>query len=133
MTGTILPACRRLFKKTKSLLLIFSFSYVVDRRVLEGSYRATFSAGVRTQLRDPLRPGKAKQEYRVGHVGQSMGSVGSRNYRNWVDDVAFALSVRARPLEFSGFEATYAFTFKYGQACTNHHTHRANWQYPKAR
>jgi hypothetical protein len=25
--------------------------------------------------------------------------------------VAFALSVRARPLEFSGFEATYAFTF----------------------
>jgi hypothetical protein len=25
--------------------------------------------------------------------------------------VALALSVRARPLEFSGFEATYAFTF----------------------
>jgi hypothetical protein len=25
--------------------------------------------------------------------------------------VAFALSVRARPLEFSVFEATYAFTF----------------------
>lgn len=60
-----------------------SFSYVVDGRVLEGSYLASFPQ-VRTQIRDSLRPRKTEQEHRVGYIGQSLAQVGSRNHhRNW--------------------------------------------------
>ena len=38
----------------------------------------------------------------------------------WLSDVAFALSVRARPLEFSVFEATYAFTCVAARSLAHH-------------
>ena len=61
-----------------------SFSYVVDGRVLEGSYLASFPQECGHRFEILYDPRKTKEEHGVGYVGQSLAQVGSRNHhRNW--------------------------------------------------